>query len=406
MNRAPGVSRRGFLGAVGMGAGAVALAGCSGATGASASPSDVVSPYGVHQAGITTPQQDQMAFAAFDVVTSDRDDVAALLRTWTAAIERMAAGLPVADDDADRPMSPPRDTGEAEDLPAANLTVTVGFGSGLFDDRFGLAARRPAALEQIPPLPGDALQPTRSGGDLCVQACADDPQVAFHAMRVLRRLAQGTAALRWTQLGFGKGATNSTSQPTPRNLMGFKDGTNNLKAEVDADMRRHVWVGEETDQPWLRGGTYLVARRIAMRLESWDRDRLEDQEAVFGRVKSSGAPLGARREHDPLPLTATRADGSPVIAVDAHVRRAHSATIKILRRGYNYTDGTDPVTGQLDAGLFFICFQKDPRGQFVPLQQALAEKDALNEYIVHTSSAVFACPPGFDKGGVLGAGLF
>ena len=162
-------------------------------------------------------------------------------------------------------------------------------------------------------------------------------------------------------------------------------------------MDRYVWVGDETDQPWMRGGSYVVTRRIRMHIEGWDRDFLQDQEQVIGRVKVSGAPLGGKAEFDTPNFTATGLEGELVIPVDAHVRlAAHEQNdgLRILRRGYSFTDGTDPATGELDAGLFFICYQKDPRTQFVPLQRKLGLNDALNEYIEHNSSAVFACPPG------------
>jgi hypothetical protein len=77
----------------------------------------------------------------------------------------------------------------------------------------------------------------------------------------------------------------------------------------------------------------------------------------------------------------------------------------VLRRGYNYTDGIDAMTRELDAGLFFVCFQRDPHAQFAALQRRLGVSDALNEYIQHTSSAVFAVPPGARSGGYVGEGM-
>jgi deferrochelatase/peroxidase EfeB len=206
--------------------------------------------------------------------------------------------------------------------------------------------------------------------------------------------------MRWSQLGFGRTASTSRSQETPRNLMGFKDGTANIKAEDTTAMDRYVWVGGE-GPAWMRGGSYLVSRRIRMLLEVWDRSALEDQEQTIGRAKYSGAPLGESEEFDPLDLEAER-DGEPVIPVDAHVRLASASANdgeRILRRGYSFTDGVDESLGELEAGLFFICFQRDPRKQFVPIQQRLGSNDALNEYIKHVGSAVFAVPPGARKGG-------
>ncbi len=399
-------SRRRFLGGA-LGTAGVLAAGGGGygiARATAAEPSsghaEPVEFYGEHQAGIATPAQDRLAFAAFDVTGTDVAAVKAMLGSWSAAAAQLTSGQPVGVIET-APQAPPIDTGEALGLEPARLTVTVGFGPSLFDDRFGLARRRPAALADLPAFPGDELEPARSGGDLCVQACSNDPQVAFHVIRNFARIARGTAVMRWTQLGFGRTSTTSTSQSTPRNLMGFKDGTNNIKAENGADLDRFVWVGDETDQAWMRGGSYLVARRIRMLIESWDADYLADQENVIGRVKVSGAPLGGKTEFELVDLAAHGPTG-PVIPADAHIRLAAPMTNgnqKILRRGYSYTDGIDQVTSQLDAGLFFIAYQRDPRRQFVPIQQRLAASDALNEYIRHTGSGLFAVPPGLRAAG-------
>ena len=217
------LSRRRFLalaGASTAGAVALPLAGCGNETKASAFD-DVVEFYGAHQAGIVTPAQDRLHFAAFDVTTDSRDDLVELLRAWTAAAANMTQGLDVGEFGAmDGPyLAPPEDTGEAYGLRSARLTFTFGFGLSLFaddgNDRFGLAARRPATLRALPHFSGDNLDPKRSGGDLCVQACADDPQVAVHAIRNLARIGFGTVAVRWSQLGFGRTSSTSAAQVTP-----------------------------------------------------------------------------------------------------------------------------------------------------------------------------------------------
>ncbi|MGH3673725.1 MAG: Dyp-type peroxidase, partial [Pseudonocardiaceae bacterium] len=214
----------------------------------------------------------------------------------------------------------------------------------------------------------------------------------------------GTAVVRYSQLGFGRTSSTSTSQQTARNLMGFKDGTNNIKAEDTATVDRHVWVQPGDGPDWMVGGSYLVSRRIRMMIEPWDSSPLAEQENVFGRSKGEGAPLGSTTEFDPLDLTVTGADGTPLIDSAAHVRLAHSSTnggAQLLRRGYNFVDGTDPL-GRLDAGLFFLAYQRDPRAQFAIINGHLASKDALNEYIQHVSSGLFACPPGVEPGQYLG----
>ncbi|RKS80456.1 deferrochelatase/peroxidase EfeB [Motilibacter peucedani] len=416
------LSRRSLLGLLGGGAAAVGVGGVGGAAVARATEtgdddSGTVAFHGEHQAGITTPAQDRLHFAAFDVTTTSRDELVAMLKEWTAAAEAMCAGRDVGEGGtAGGPaQAPPSDTGEAFGLPAAKLTITVGFGPSLFTDahgkdRFGIAAQRPAALADLPAFPGDALDPERSGGDLCVQACADDPQVAVHAIRNLARIARGKANVRWSQLGFGRTSTTSTSQSTPRNLMGFKDGTNNLKLEDAGALAKSVWVAPGDGPDWMAGGSYLVARRIRMLIEPWDSTPLAEQERVIGRTKGTGAPIGREKEFDALDLEATGPDGSPLVDEKAHVRLAHPSTnggAELLRRGYSFTDGTDGL-GRLDAGLFFLAYQRDPRAQFVRIQTSLAGRhgDALNEYIQHNGSGLFACPPGVRPGGWWGEGLF
>jgi deferrochelatase/peroxidase EfeB len=407
------VTRRRFLASAGAGAAGLGLGGAAGylAGEASADSSDggtgTVDFYGPHQAGIDTPAQDRLHFAAFDLVEDDPRALRELMEAWSAAAAEMTAGQMVGDVN-DLEVAPPDDTGETVGLLASRLTVTFGLGPSVFERRsLGLASKRPPALRPIPPLPADELNAAESGGDICVQSCSDDPQVAFHAIRNLARIGRGTVVMRWSQLGFGRTSTTSRGQSTPRNLMGFKDGTANIKAEDTAAMDRYVWVGSEGPS-WMRGGSYLVSRRIRMLLEVWDRSSLEDQERTIGRDKYEGAPLGGEKESDPLDLEAEK-DGRPLIPVDAHVRLA-SAKLnggeRILRRGYSFTDGVDESLGELEAGLFFICFQRDPQRQFVAIQRRLGRMDALNEYIKHVGSAVFAVPPGARRGGYVGEALF
>jgi deferrochelatase/peroxidase EfeB len=189
--------------------------------------------------------------------------------------------------------------------------------------------------------------------------------------------------------------------------MGFKDGTNNLRAG-SPQTDQYVWVGAGDSPSWMVDGSYLVARRIRILIETWDRSSLTDQQNTIGRVRRTGAPLGGSGEFDAIDLAAKGEDGQPVIPIDAHVAVANQAAsgIHILRRGYNFTDGIDPRVGQLDAGLFFLAYQRDPRRQFIPLQQRLAASDALNEYIRHVGAAVFAIPPGTGVSGWVGQSLF
>jgi len=396
-------SRRGFL------------AGSAGLLGAAAvvrpSAAEVLQPaaepfYGAHQGGITTRQQAHTYFATFDLSAETREDVRGLLQRWTGAAANLCAGQPADATDSD----------EALGLPPAHLTLTFGFGPGLFvkdgKDRYGLAARRPAALVDLPVFTGDQLQPGRTGGDLSVQACADDPQTAFHAVRQLARLAYGLASLRWAQTGFVPALVGQT----PRNLMGFKDGSNNPDTGNAAEMDALVWAGNEGPD-WMRGGSYMVARRIRIALEHWDRTPVGFQEQTIGRSKISGAPIGSKAEHDPAQLAATDADGNPVIAENAHVRLASPASsgTRILRRGYSYNDGLNFTTErwppwrqgmEYDSGLLFVAYQKDPRNGFIKMFEKMAKFDMLNQFVTHTGGGIFACPPGAHEGQSIGAGLF
>lgn len=408
------MTRRGVLAGaalLGIGAGLDRVAGGFGGGGGGAGSASAKVPfYGAQQAGIATPAQEFLSFAAFDVKSESREDLRHLLQDWTRAAAALTTGRPYGRLTAE-PSQAPLDGGEALGLGPSNLTITFGFGPSLFGARgrarFGLARRRPPALLELPPFKGEQLDPARSGGDLCVQACADNPQVAFHAIHVLNGLAGPTAALRWAQQGFGRTSSTSTAQTTPRNLLGFKDGTENIRAEEAGAMKGFVWAQPDDGPRWMSGGSYLVARRIQFRFEVWDATSLEDQQRAIGRYKLSGAPLGERHEYDPLDLGATE-HGRPTIPADAHVRLASPAFNdgqRILRRGYSFSEASEPGSGTIDAGLFFICFQRDPRRQFIPIQRRLAASDALNRHTRHTGSAIFACPPGVHRGGYVGESL-
>jgi len=407
------VSRRGLfaMGAGGLAVGA--LAGVGGTLAAQAlTPKDqgeavdatLSYPFygGVHQAGIRTEPQRHCVYMTFDVdAGSTATDLQSLFARWSAGIAQLMQGKPVGLVQPTRPGAVPQDTGEAADLSPNALTVTLGLGPGIFDDRFGLTAKKPKLLGPLPELPSDNLQAGLTGGDLSLQACAEDPQVAYHAIRDLARMGRGTVSTRWTVMGFGR-ASAGANQTTPRNLMGFKDGTRNIRS--DDEYRDFVWLGD--DAGWMSGGSYQVARKIQMNIEIWDADRIGDQQTVFGRSKSDGAPLTGTKEFD-TPDFGKTANGQHVIAQNSHVALAaheNNGGVKILRRSYNYTDGINQF-GQLDAGLMFIAYTNNP-GNFVTLQKKLGSYDRLNEYISHIGSAVFAVPPAPEPGHYLAESLF
>jgi deferrochelatase/peroxidase EfeB len=414
------LSRRGLIGLVSAGTAGLA-AGIGGTLAVGAASAEATGEggtypfYGAHQSGITTPAQDRLHFAAYDMsARATREDLIELLQDWSYAAARLSQGLDVSETGAvgGPDTAPPDDTGEALGLPAGGLTITFGFGPNLFatedgTDRFGLADRRPEQLSTLPRFAGDALLPAGGGGDLCIQACAEDPQVAVHAIRNLSRIAFGRASIRWSQLGFGRTSSTSTAQATPRNLFGFKDGTANIKSEETADVDEFVWVGDADGPSWLDGGSYLIARKIRMIIETWDRSQLGEQERVIGRSKGTGAPLSGGTEFTEPDFEKAGATAAPLIDEAAHVRLAHPTVnngARMLRRGYNFVDGNDEL-GRLNAGLFFLSFQRSPQ-QFIDVQRSLAT-DALNEYIKHVGSAIFAVPPAAkDADDYVGSGLF
>ena len=431
--RCPFASRRNFLAAAGglVAAAGGALAGGGGmrmlgpSSRADTRGDGAAEPFfGRHQAGIVTRVQKHTYFAVFDLTAGKRDDVAALLRDWTAAAEKLTRGeaLTAQAQAGQATSGAAPDSGDALNLTPSRLTLTFGLGAGLFMkdgvDRYGLAARRPAALADMPHFLGDEITQNRSDGDLSIQACANDPEVAFHAVRQLARVAEGRAQLRWTQTGF---VPDTRSAETPRNLMGFRDGTEsplvNSRPESPGPVDQVVWVGGDAPA-WMQGGTYLVIRRIRMALEHWDRTDLDFQEQVIGRHKGSGAPLGGKEEFEPLNLAATDPDGNPIIPDNAHVRLANAANnggARLLRRGYSYNDGTN-VTAErwppwhqgleYDAGLLFISYQQDPRTGFIKIYEKMSKLDMLNQFTTHTGTGTFAIPGGVKKGEFLAQGLF
>ena len=427
---AKGTSRRAMFTGAGLGAALAGLAGVAGgrAWEASRRPEDAILttyPFrGDHQAGITTPAQDNMFTAAFDVSATDVEELKTLLSDWAVAAEQMTAGELIGGQPSSNKQLPPKDTGEAWGYKPNGLTITFGVGKGLFvdadgKDRFGLAAKMPAILKEgMPSFAGDQLHAAQSDGDLLVQACSNDAQVCVHAIRNLTRIAFGTAALRWSQVGYGRTSSTSVDQETPRNLFGFKDGTNNIKAEDPADqLNEHLWVqpGDDDAADWMTGGTYYVARRIRMLAEVWDRLRLIEQEQTMGRDKRYGAPLSianptkSSEEFTAVDYKAKDDKGETLVPADAHiavVSPEQNQGRRMLRRGYNYTDGSDSL-GLLQTGLFFIAFVRDPRTNFYPILDRMTKSDALQEYLKHEASALFAIPPGIKKGDTMvAASLF
>lgn len=390
------MDRREFLKKAGIGGAGLAL-GLSGASAFFANKEqgskniadgqEEISFYGKHQAGITTSMQKNIYFVVLDLHTKDKEEIIQLFKDWTDYSDKLVNGDLVKKDGSNA-LLPPSDTGETVGLNPYRLTLTFGV-SASFLTKLGLEKKRPKLFRDLPAFPKEQLREQYTGGDIVIQACADDEQVAFHAVRNLIRKGRNKVTMKWSQSGF---AAIGDRMETPRNLFGFKDGTANVTTEKDFD--KVVWADS---QDWMKNGSYMAVRRIIMHLETWDRTNLQEQENTFGRYKESGAPFGKKNEFDEVDLS--------LLPVDSHVRLAKEVDLPILRRSYSYSDGIDPKTGQFDAGLLFIAFQKDP-DSFVKIQTNLGADDKMNEYVTHIGSGLFACFGGVKEGGYIGQDLF
>jgi deferrochelatase/peroxidase EfeB len=360
---------------------------------------------GPHQTGITHPGHQAGLMAAFTVTAADRAELRDTLAALTAEIERLMAGTPY---EERGPGFPPLHTGAlGNPPPPADLSVVVSVGASLFDERYGLAERRPRALERMPFLANDRLDPARSHGDLLLTVTSAHEDVNLFALRQLHRASRGTLALHWMLDGYNRRTAARPGEAGQRNLMGFVDGTANLDAGDDAAMDRHVWVQPRDGEPaWATGGSYHVVRVIRMLVEFWDRTRLSEQEAIIGRRKASGAPLDGEAETD-VPRYADDPDGE-VTPLDAHIRLANPRTAEtagdlILRAGLSYSRGFD-ASGQLDQGLAFVSYQRR-LSQFLNTQARLAG-EPLEEYIRPEGGGFWFALPGVERPcGILGEGL-
>ncbi|MBK4216509.1 deferrochelatase/peroxidase EfeB [Paracoccus caeni] len=361
----------------------------------------IISPYGAHQAGITTPRPAHGMVASFHVIAADPAALEDLFRRLTDRIVFLTHGGPVPELD---PKLPPADSGILGPVlrPDAS-TITVGLGNSLFEGRDWLAGLKPATLSRMTKFRNDALVADICHGDLAIQFCANSQDTVVHALRDIVKSLPDRLVLRWAQVG-----NVPVIPPRPdgqvesaRNLLGFRDGSANPDSGDVPLMDRIVWAdaGEPT---WASGGSYMAVRIIRNLVERWDRTPLSEQEAIFGRTKASGAPLDRRAGTETDVPDYTADPEGAVLAMDSHIRLANPRTPDsdrnlMLRRPFNYVNGVQK-NGQLDQGLLFIAFQSDLERAFIAVQHRL-DGEPLEEYIKPVGGGYFYALPGFSEGG-------
>jgi deferrochelatase/peroxidase EfeB len=349
---------------------------------------------GQWQAGIANPPPPAACFVSFNVTATGRSGLIDLLQTLTHRARFLTRGGTPTDLG---PVTPPSDSGTlGPTVPADGLTVTLGLGASLFDDRYGIANRKPVHLVEMTSFPNDNLNPDLTGGDLLLQICAGSSDTAIHALRDIAKHTRAGMQINWRMDGFV-----APPRPTgvPRNHFGFMDGIANPDVD-DAEVgNRLLWVVPGIGEPsWATGGTYHAIRIIRQFIEFWDRVSLNEQQTMIGRYRASGNVLGTKS------LTATpdfAADPKgKTIPLTAHIRLANPRTkatqdSRIFRRGYNYDNGTD-LAGNLDMGLIFNAFQQNLTRQFIATQNRLIGEPMV-DYISPVGGGYFFVPPGIEN---------
>jgi deferrochelatase/peroxidase EfeB len=394
------VNRRNFLKGTAAGAAGTALVGgvliggarvdANAATTGTGSTEEASYPFhGTNQSGIMTPFAKQAAtcVAAFDSTATDKAALADLLQTITTRARFLTTGGIAPNLGVSQPPSDSDVLGPV--IPADGLTATLSVGSTLFDDRYGLANRKPLKLQPLVAFPNDSPDPAWLHGDLLLQLSANHQDTVHHAIRDIAKHTRDGMQLRWKIEGY-----NSPPRPsgTGRNLLGFKDGTANPTGTLADSL---IWVDDAAEPAWAQGGSYLAVRLIRMLVEFWDRVSINEQEGMFGRRRDTGAPLDGTNEFD-TPNYKADPNGN-VIATDAHIRLANPRTAatanqRLLRRSYNYDLGMD-ANGNLEAGHIFIAYQQDLERQFITVQKRLIG-EPLIDYVQPFGGGYFYTLPG------------
>ncbi|WP_404286610.1 Dyp-type peroxidase [Glutamicibacter arilaitensis] len=344
--------------------------------------------HGKYQSGILSDPQAHAVFLGFNLPldamdrTESIEHIRSILKMLTADAQQLMSGRGVL-----------ADTEPEMSHAQSDLTVTVGVGQSILD----VLGYKSSALGRLPEFKGEKLDARYGQSDLIIQCCAQDPTVLHHAVRALRKNLRGITELAFSQSGFMHAAQPVRPGPGFRNLFGQLDGINNPTGQA----RELAVFGDAQEPSWITGGTTLVLRRIEMNLDKWDEVDRAGRDFALGRRQSDGSPLSGTKSTDPVDLQALDASGLPAIAAHAHIARAKPETADevLWRRGYNYHETQS-------SGLLFASYQREPARSFIPVQRRLAQVDALNEWITHVGSALYAILPGVAEGRYLGEEVF
>ncbi len=347
---------------------------------ASPPQSSFVDPHGPHQSGVHLPLQPpaQLNFHVYGAIAAamNRDNLQRTLEELGRTITSL--------------MSLPRDPRLSAD--PEELTIQVGVGARV------LALAEIDVPVTLPEFAGSAALPaTRRDGDLVIAVAARHPETTAQASDAIAEvLAESGFDSQWSQIAFRpRGEGMVTLNP-----LGFDDGI--VQPEASSGVPEHVFLTEGV----AAGGTVGVVRRFTLDTAGFGQLSVKEQEAVFGRVKSTGAPLsGGEQFTDPNLLSKTPT-GEYLIPNGSHVRAAHpsfTASTVMLRRSYGFRESVD---GQPDrSGLLFLSFQDDVQ-VFARTHQRMDREDRLMEFATPTAEVAFLVLPGFTPTQPLGSALF
>lgn len=361
-----------------------------------------------YPSGIVDASQRYCVFAMFDMREgATRTDLQLLLARWTAAIATMQSGKTLGKIRPDfSESSVPKDMGETADLDPCSLTITTGFGRACSTSASVWKISSPSTSTSL----SGIASPTSawcSRRRAATSACRSAPTTArlssmrFTLWPVLPAVRRSLPSCRKASCPIRQ----SSDQPTPRDLFGFRDGTTN--PTEDQEFEDFLWV-KDTKQEWLKNGSFMCYGRTIADVETWESDRISDQEQLIGRRKDTGAPLSNPNgdEFDIPDLNARDANGDLLIDPNSHVAITSDQRLgfKVLRRSYNYWSGLNDH-GDQNAGFLNCTYVNDPYRYWL-LRDDMGRYDRLNEYYYDDFRGVYAVPHAPATGTYLGQEFF